>query len=221
MEPCPKSRFVHTRRLALGIMMALISAGIGPLRSPGHAAAATTTVLAQMTGTATMETFPCILGGGCPAGFAADAVVTVSGVDVVGGVYTAIWPDPTPGFTVVQDFNAGFLAEDGCLPLIPLSPTGNAGGSFTLHDGLVVDSASGVMHHATITGGFGWIRAGLTVVVSTWATTLSVGSSTIASGGVLEGQGGGTFAPLNGPGTCTGPQTNQTALIAGVELLPV
>jgi hypothetical protein len=78
---------------------------------------------------------------------------------------------------------------------------------------------------ADLTGHLEWFRVGTAarLLLSTLVITAPSGGATVAVNlnDLLQGESPTAFVWTNGPGTCAVTQTNQTALIEGIDLQPV
>lgn len=202
------------RAARLSALAAALTAAAAPLVA--SSAPAVTGPL-SLHGAVLLDEFPCLPGAGCTGTFLGQASGVVTGTDVSGAHFVATFPDPTSA-VAAANLQASYGYSESCAAgLIP--PTGTATGTFELHGGMLVEGGV-VSHGATVSGGFGWLRAGTAVVISTSATTLQTSSGTVVASGAFAGEGSGLFLPTNGPGTCQAPVFGQQATVAGVVLQP-
>ncbi len=153
-----------------------------------------------------LSVYPCP-GVTCAGSFSGSLAGMAAGTDSAGRPFVVIWPDPTtPGLPL--NLSATFQYSEAC----PLGATGSAGGTFTLSGGYVNDGGA-VSHDGTMTGAFGWLRVGLTVVLQTSGGVLTGDGQTLATQQTI-GDGGGAFAPTSLPSTCFSVQA-LTAQVAG------
>jgi hypothetical protein len=128
-------------------------------------------------------------------------------LDASGQPFVVVWPDPTSTGTLTN-LSATFVYSEVC----PLGVNGSAGGSFTLTGGYVDDNGT-ISHDGVMTGNFGWLRAGVAIVVQTNGGVLTGGGKTLATQQTI-GVGGGAFVPVAAPSTCLNVQA-VTAQIIG------
>lgn len=194
-----------------------------------HPAAASTTGVGTFSGSVSLPAFPCT---NCIAGtFAGTATLSLSGTATTSqsnGVpvaYTAVWASNT-----TTNATAGFSFNEICPNTSPLPPypgppvTGTASGTFYLTGGSL-SLNGGPLMSADLNGHLEWLREGTAVrlLLSTLVITAPSGGSTVAVNlnDLLQGESPTGFVWTNGPGTCAVPQTNQTAVIQGIDLQPV
>jgi hypothetical protein len=190
---------------------------------------ATTTGGGAISGTMSLDTFPCYIGG-CGGTIAGTAVLSLSGLGTatISGLpvpYTAAWAPPASSFT------AGFSYKDTCElgqpdGTVPIT-TDPAGGTFTLSGGSV-SIGGGPLMSATLTGGYQFVRQAdaMRVSLTNLVLTPASGSPVIAVNltAALAGQSAAAVQWTNGPGTCGGASNqvlNQTADVGEVALLVV
>lgn len=193
---------VHWRRWRIALAAALVMcAAILPA---AHARAAGM-VAGTWQGQLVLYAYPCAGGTACAGTFSGTVAGSAAGTDAGGQPYTVTFPDPTnPGPTV--NLSASFDYSEQC----PLSATGTASGSFTLSGGLV-DDGGVISHDGTLSGNFGWLRVGLSVVVETSGGVLTGGGTTLATQQTI-GAGTGAFAPVAVPTTCSTVQSISAAI---------
>ncbi|HZS14612.1 MAG TPA: hypothetical protein VFC09_08455 [Candidatus Dormibacteraeota bacterium] len=191
------------RRYVLMAVTAAVLAGVVP--ATGARAAASTG--GSWEGALTLPTYPCPVAS-CGGSFNGTLSGTAAGLDGNGHPFVVIWPDPTASVGNLPNLSATFDYTEAC----PLGTTGTADGSFTLSGGYVDDDGV-ISHDGTMTGQFGWLRAGLAVAVSTSGGVITGSGQTLATQQSI-GEGGGAFVPTSVPSTCFNVQS-LTAQVAG------
>ena len=213
----------RARRLIAATGLALLTLATVPpsLALDASAAPSTMTSGAELDGTVTLSSFPCIAfyPPGCSGSFVGTFRGTVSGLDVAGHPYVLTFPDPTNGSVTSSNMTASVGYDDVCAPYpIVVPPSGEGGGNFVVTGGLLIDNGV-VAHAAQLAGGFGWIRDGTAASFGLSSGAVSSSGTTVATN-VVIGEGVGQFIPLGGPAWCNSIQANYPALISGVHLIP-
>ncbi len=213
----------RARQLIAATCLALpcLATVLPSLALDASAAPSTMTSGAELDGTVTLSSFPCIASypPGCSATFVGTLRGTVSGLDVAGHPYAVTFPDPAGGSVTSPNITASLGYDDVCAawPIV-VPPSGEGGGTFTVTGGLLIDNGV-VSHGAQLSGGFGWIRDGTAASFGLSSGAVSSGGTTVATN-VEIGEGVGQFIPLGGPAWCNAIQANYPALISGVHLVP-
>lgn len=179
-------------------------------------ASATTAGSGVLDVSAMLVEYPCVPGvcsnlSGLLSGTGA---MSLSGLSSASVPYSAVWTATTGNFS--GDVRG---SSDTCEFGLPAPVQGYENGTFTLSGGVFVIGAT--TYSATLTGSYALSRLGAAVTIQLTQLTITGGPNTAVNlPGSISSPAPVAMVWTNGPGTCQAPQTNQTALIAGLVLQP-